>query len=1005
MNQWILRAVLLLSVCLNSATAVDYDEPCYPYACEFGECIPEGSSFRCECRKDHVGETCNIWRSPLVNCDVDGPFKCFNGGICNTTKNSFTCICPPNFTEDVDECETSPCQNGGTCVNRPGSFYCMCPPGFKGETCSESVEVCSAGTCQNGGTCIDSVDGYVCQCSPGFLGSRCERTNGIIRASNGKTRKDPNKCAGCVQKAGNGKCDEECNVPECSYDGNDCLVKDPFARCPNSSFCALMFKNGVCDEVCNNEACLFDGFDCMAKEPVCPESISAYCKKHKSDGICDEQCNQERCDFDGGDCQGISNKILSGELSVVVLADPSYFVANAPRFLRSLSKMLRAGVRIKRDQKGLMIFVWKDEKIGQRVEIDKLEVASDARRTDKRGVIVWIEVDVTGCVEECFSDVEVVASFIEAGREKLTDMNMTIYSADAKRPRNGRTSFDVSLLILLACITVMIVIAILFIVHERPSRKRKVIENAPVWVPPTELENEKSNGYTENNWQRRVILESAKRRRIDHSELKLLEEQLTPRGPKVPRVFVLPKAKKIEPLPSRLHIEAASANPISIPIAAEDVNQRGPNGRTPVMVLVRNTTKTEEQIIEDLTRLRSAGADLNLWDDYDDTALHVAVSSDRSPLVRKLLQLGASPVIRDHKNSTCLHLAARMCSLDMVKALLEIEEMKMEVDAVDDDNRTALMLVATHDRVDAKIAEALCAAGAKVNYDGDNTLNTWTGRTALHFAAKYDNAQMVAFLLGRNANKDCQDHECCTPLHLAASEGHEGPVKELIKAGASVMLRNDKSQTPYDTALVNNHAGVAALLASGDNLRVQLYSNNGEIFASSTPPGFKCAKLLMARHSRSARVHAASRASPKSTQSTPTRHPQNASSPHNVLATTHSMGSMFCSPQFSSTTPRSMDHQYTSPRHMQPIVYSAPQTVSKVPESAFHSPQYDTRPLYFEAEKSATAHSSYMDSGFGTFTDGSAYDHNGHWSMSSEPMNRSVLSPHERFVCNEGYIV
>ncbi|RCN40015.1 notch domain protein [Ancylostoma caninum] len=871
-------------------------------------------------------------------------------------------------------------------------------------------------TCQNGGTCIDSVDGYVCQCAPGFVGSRCERSKGLIKTSSGITREGPSKCTSCAQKAGNGKCDEECNLAECDYDGNDCLVKNPFDGCPSSSFCALVFKNGVCDEVCNNEACLFDGFDCMTKEPVCPEAISAYCKKHKSDGICDEQCNQEGCDFDGGDCQGISNKILSGELSVVVLADPSYFVANAPRFLRSLSKTLRAEVRIKRDQKGLMIFAWNEGEIGERVEIDRLEMASDAQRTDKRGIIVWIEVDVAGCVEECFSDVEVVASFIQAAREKLTDMNMTIYSADAKLPRKGRTSLDVSLLILLACITVMIVIAILFIVHERPSRKRKVIENAPVWIPPTEFENEKTNGYSESNWQRRVILESAKRRRIDHSEMKLLEEQLTPKGPKVPRVFVLPKAKKIEPLPSRLHIEAASANPISIPIAAEDVNQRGPNGRTPVMVLVRNTTKTEEQIIEELTRLRSAGADLNLWDDCEfwtlcsDFFIVLRITAAvviRLPIVRKLLELGASPVIRDHKNSTCLHLAARICSLDMVKALLEVEEMKMEVDAVDDDNRTALMLVAMHDRVDAKIAEALCAAGAKVNYDGDNTLSTWTGRTALHFAAKYDNAQMVAFLLEKNANKDCQDHECCTPLHLAASEGHEGPVKELIKAGASVMLRNDKSQTPYDTALVNNQLGVAALLASGDNLRVQLYSNNGEIFASSTPPGIKCAKLLMARHSRSTRVHAASasRASPRSTQSTPTRHPQNAPSPYNGLATPHSMVSIFPSPQFSSTTPRSMDPSYSSPRHMQPVVYSAPQTANKVSESTFHSPQYDARPIYFDAEKSANTHSGYMDSGFGTFTDGSTYDHNSHWSISNEPINRSVLSPHERFVCNEGYIV
>lgn len=125
--------------------------------------------------------------------------------------------------------------------------------------------------------------------------------------------------------------------------------------------------------------------------------MSAYCKEHRSDGICDEQCNQEGCDFDGGDCQGISNKIvsfalflcksvsviffseansiffqLSGELSVVVLVDPSYFVANAPRFLRSISKMLRAEVRVKRDQKGLMIFLWKDGKVGERIEISQM---------------------------------------------------------------------------------------------------------------------------------------------------------------------------------------------------------------------------------------------------------------------------------------------------------------------------------------------------------------------------------------------------------------------------------------------------------------------------------------------------------------------------------------------------------------------------------------------------------------------------------------------------------
>ncbi|KAK6756336.1 hypothetical protein RB195_014629 [Necator americanus] len=1011
MDRWshiVLPAAFLL---LTSATFQDYDEPCHPYACEFGDCIPEGSSFRCECRKDHVGETCNIWRSPLVNCDVDGPLTCFNNGICNTTKNSFTCVCSPNFTgffceEDVNECKASPCQNGGTCVNRPGSFFCMCPLGFKGEICDEPVEICSRDACENGGTCIDSKDGYVCHCPLGVMGRRCERDERVFKTSNNdSTRENPVTCADCPSKIVNGKCEGECNVPECGGDDGDCLNKNLFGECPHSSFCALAFRNGICDEICDTEACLFDGFDCMPKIPVCPEAISTYCSEHRADGICDEKCNQEGCDFDGGDCQGVPNKILSGELSVVVLTEPSYFVANVAGFLRSMSRTLRADVQIKNDQKGPKIFFWNEGKVGDRVKIEPKGIATRTPKKGKRGVIVWIEVDVAACVNECFSDVEVVASFIEASRERLSGMNMSIYSADAKRTRKVKTELNISLLVLLACVMIMIIIAVLFVLHEKTSRKRKIIENAPVWIPPTELENDKNVGYNGGNWQHRVVLEAAKRRRVDLSQIKLLEEQLNHKGQTIPRVFVLPKQKKIEPLPSRLYIEAASSNPISTPVAAEDINQRGPNGRTPVMVLVRNTIKTENQVIEDLTKLRTAGADLNLWDDSDDTALHVAVSSGRLALVRKLLQLGASPIIRDHKNSTCLHLAARICALDITKALLEVEEMKVEVDAVDDENRTALMLVAMHDRMDVKIAELLCDAGAKVNYDGDNKLSTWTGRTALHFAAKYDNAQMVAFLLGRNANKDCQDHECCTPLHLAASEGHEGPVKELIRAGASVMLRNDKSQTPYDTALVNNRVGVIGLLASGDNLRVQLYSNNGEIFASSTPPGLKCAKLLMARHARNGRVHAvpSSHVSPRSTHSTPTRHSHNAPSSCSDPVTPRSAGSAFPSPQYLNLMERSMEGSYKTTGQDRSVMFSASET--KASEVLVGSPHSSTYGYFPQMEKQISIHSGYVDSGFETFTEGSSYNYSPQWSTSNNPINLSTLSPRERFVCPEGYIV
>lgn len=83
------------------------------------------------------------------------------------------------------------------------------------------------------------------------------------------------------------------------------------------------------------------------------------------------------------------------------------------------------------------------------------------------------------------------------------------------------------------------------------------------------------------------------------------------------RVYVLPKARKMEVVPSQIHLDASSSKPIALPLSPEDVNRRGPNGRTPLMLLARNTMKLDRQLIEDANKLHSAGADLNLCDDSE----------------------------------------------------------------------------------------------------------------------------------------------------------------------------------------------------------------------------------------------------------------------------------------------------------------------------------------------------------------------------------------------------
>ena len=62
---------------------------------------------------------------------------------------------------------------------------------------------------------------------------------------------------------------------------------------------------------------------------------------------------------------------------------------------------------------------------------------------------------------------------------------------------------------------------------------------------------------------------------------------------------------------------------------------------------------------------------------------------------------------------------------------------------------------------------------------------SYTGRTALHYAADVNNVTKVRFLLEHNANKDAGDVKDQTPMFLAASRGHLKVVEILIEAGAS----------------------------------------------------------------------------------------------------------------------------------------------------------------------------------------------------------------------------
>ena len=61
---------------------------------------------------------------------------------------------------------------------------------------------------------------------------------------------------------------------------------------------------------------------------------------------------------------------------------------------------------------------------------------------------------------------------------------------------------------------------------------------------------------------------------------------------------------------------------------------------------------------------------------------------------------------------------------------------------------------------------------------------------------------VAEFLLKKGAQVDTTEKNGCTPLHLAAQQGHTAVAESLLKKGAKVDAVNKSGQTPLPTRAV-----------------------------------------------------------------------------------------------------------------------------------------------------------------------------------------------------------
>ena len=96
-----------------------------------------------------------------------------------------------------------------------------------------------------------------------------------------------------------------------------------------------------------------------------------------------------------------------------------------------------------------------------------------------------------------------------------------------------------------------------------------------------------------------------------------------------------------------------------------------------------------------------------------------------------------------------------------------------------------------------------------------NRIGTF-GYTPLHNAVVSGKPEVLHYLLEKtnNANVNCRANSCFTPLHLAASSGHEKCVKALLEHGANISCIDEYGRTPKQMAELKSKSKIVKLLRS-----------------------------------------------------------------------------------------------------------------------------------------------------------------------------------------------
>jgi ankyrin repeat protein len=222
------------------------------------------------------------------------------------------------------------------------------------------------------------------------------------------------------------------------------------------------------------------------------------------------------------------------------------------------------------------------------------------------------------------------------------------------------------------------------------------------------------------------------------------------------------------------------------------------------------------------------------------TPLLLASEKPHAAILQSLVKAGADVNARGKDRYTPLMRAvAAGADLDSVRVLLDG---KSDVNAEDDQNRNAILLLASRQDADPEVLTALIKAGANPNAVDSSLV------TPLMEACKQKNAAAVEVLLKAGAEVDLRDRNFWTALMHAASKGAPEKVYSLLKdAGADV----DESTRQGTSALMIaieakvGTDGLGSLLRQGANPNHKTYDTISVLMSAVANANIDAVKMLL----------------------------------------------------------------------------------------------------------------------------------------------------------------